>query len=157
VGKDFSLPARVQFGSWVSQPPIPWIQTICSVGKAPCVVKLSSLSSARLRMNGTKLLFLLHACMHGQVKFTSFFSYYSPPFLVIYLVLSPPKLSRHYYIAQRYKLIRPISGHSINIVAITKLYVSRPKNEFIPLTAQLYRSSSEMRVTNWEMSCVCIR
>jgi hypothetical protein len=132
-------------------------------GDLPPWVKLSGAWSwllylaPRLRMDWTNPLFLLHAFMHGQVKFSSFSSYYVPPFLVIYLLLSPPGLSRHYYLAQRYKLICPISSHSINIVAITKLYVSRPENEFIPLTAQLYRSTAEMRVTNWEMSCVCIR
>jgi len=96
--------------------------------------------------------------MHGQVKFTLFSSYYFPSFLVIYLLLSPPRLSRHYYLAQRYKFICPISSHSINIMVITKLYVSRPKNEFNPLTARLhiYRSSAEMRAKTWEMSFVCV-
>ena len=117
---------------------VPPVSYSMDTGDLPPLVKLPGAWSwliylaPRLRMNGTKLLFLLHAFVPGQVKFTSFSSYYFPSFLVMYLLLSPPGLSRHYYLAQRYTLICPISSHSINIVAITKLYVSRPKNEFKP-------------------------
>jgi hypothetical protein len=49
MGEDFSLPARVQTGCWISQPPIPWIPAICAMGKAARGVKLNSLSNAEVK------------------------------------------------------------------------------------------------------------
>jgi len=49
MGKVFSLPARVQTGSGVSQPPISSIPAICAGGKVARGVKLTSLSNAEVK------------------------------------------------------------------------------------------------------------
>jgi hypothetical protein len=64
MGKDFSFPVRVQTGSWVSQLPIPWLQASCTVSKAARDVKLTSVSSAEVKIERNETSVPL-TCLHA--------------------------------------------------------------------------------------------
>jgi hypothetical protein len=87
---------------------------------------------------GTNLLYFPYIIFHFSFSFLSYFLCQDFPD-VITTVSLPVDMSNK-------------QARTINIKPITKLYVSRARNEFIPLTAQLCVGSTAMIVTNWTMS-----